>query len=175
MRQLIFTALFFASALTLFGQTLNDAIKKTNNERYPEALRDFKRLVATTPNDGNAYYYFGDCYFKKGEIDSAVLTWNKGFEADNINPMPLVGKFRSLWIKGDKAAAQVELNKALELTKGKKLELVVKRSEVLRGAAEGYTKSEIKDLDQALTLLLEAIEKDPANEENYLLQGDALY
>ncbi|MFM2038064.1 MAG: hypothetical protein RL432_1003 [Bacteroidota bacterium] len=173
MRQLIFTALFVASALTLFGQTLSDAIRKTNNERYPEALRDFKRLVLATPNDGNAYYYFGDCYFKKGEIDSAVLTWNKGFEVDNLNPMPMVGKFRSLWIKGDKAAAQVELNKALELTKGKKL--VAKRSEVLRGAAEGYIKSEIKDLDQALTLLLEAIEKDPSNEDNYLLQGDALY
>ncbi|MBM3164728.1 MAG: tetratricopeptide repeat protein [Bacteroidetes bacterium] len=173
MKQYILFGLFVCATLNLLGQSLGDAIKKTNNERYPEALRDFKRLVATTPNDGNAYYYFGDCYFKKGEIDSAVLTWNKGFEVDNINPMPMVGKLRSLWIKGDKAAAQVELNKALELTKGKKL--VAKRSEVLRGAAEGYIKSEIKDLDQALTLLLEAIEKDPTNEDNYLLQGDALY
>lgn len=171
------TTTLFLAIMFIFGhfytQTVTEAIKKTNNERYPEAIRDFKLIVSQMPNDGIAYYYFGDCYFKKGEVDSAILIWNKGFDVDKINAMPLVGKFRALWLKGDKAAAQAELTKAMELTKGKKL--VAKRAEVLRGAAEGYIKSEVKDLDQALTLLVEAIEKDPNNEENYLLQGDALY
>jgi tetratricopeptide (TPR) repeat protein len=171
------TTTLFLAIMFIFGhsysQTVTEAIKKTNNERYPEAIRDFKLIVSQMPNDGIAYYYFGDCYFKKGEIDSAILIWSKGFDVDKINAMPMVGKFRALWLKGDKAAAQAELAKAMELTKGKKL--VAKRAEVLRGAAEGYIKSEAKDLDQALTLLVEAIEKDPTNEENYLLQGDALY
>ncbi|NBX38543.1 MAG: hypothetical protein EBR54_03895 [Flavobacteriia bacterium] len=173
MKHFITSILFLALSSSIFSQTLVDALKKTQNERYPEAIRDFKKLVSLMPNDGNAYYYFGDCYFKKGEIDSAMLIWNKGFDVDKIDAMPLVGKFRALWIKGDKTAAQTELTKALELTKGKKL--MAKRAEVLRGAAEGFIKSEMKDLDQALTLLVEAIEKDPTNEENYLLQGDALY
>ncbi|NDB60091.1 hypothetical protein EB001_16820, partial [bacterium] len=80
---------------------------------------------------------------------------------------------RVLWLAGDKAAAQAECNKALELVKGKKLGL--KRAEVIRGIAETYIESENKDLDQALLLLSEAITLDPKNEDNYLLQGDALY
>ena len=63
------TTLFFA-IMFIFGhsysQTVTEAIKKTNNERYPEAIRDFKLIVSQMPNDGIAYYYFGDCYFKIG-------------------------------------------------------------------------------------------------------------
>ena len=115
----------------------------------------------------------GDCYFEKGEVDSAILIWNRGFEMDKLTAMPLVGKFRVLWLKGDKAGAQAEALKAMELTKSKKLNL--KRAEVIRGIAEMYIEAESKDLDQAIVLLQEAIEKDPSNEDNYLLQGDALY
>jgi tetratricopeptide (TPR) repeat protein len=92
---------------------------------------------------------------------------------DKLTAMPLVGKFRVLWLKGDKAGAQAEVLKAMELTKSKKLNL--KRAEVIRGIAEMYIEAESKDLDQAIILLQEAIEKDPSNEDNYLLQGDALY
>jgi len=166
---------FFLTALTLTAntQSLIEAINKTNNERFPEAIRDFKSLIATSPADGLAYYNLGNCYFKKGEVDSAVSIWNKGFDMAPTNHLSLVGKFRALWMNGDKVGAQAQLTKARELTKGKKLKPL--RAEVLRGAAEGYIKSQTKDLDAALTLLTEAIEIQPNNEENYLLQGDALY
>ena len=168
----LFSALFL-SVSGLFAQTLSEAIKKTENERYADALIDFKALVAKEPTNGDVYFYYGDCYFEKGEIDSAILIWNKGYEMDKLTPMPLIGKFRVLWLKGDKAGAQGEVLKAMELTKGKKTNF--KRAEVIRGIAEMYIESANKDLDQALTLLQEAITKDPSNEDNYLLQGDALY
>jgi tetratricopeptide (TPR) repeat protein len=168
----LFSALFL-SVSGLFAQTLSEAIKKTENERYADALIDFKALADKEPSNGDVYFYYGDCYFEKGEVDSAILIWNKGYEMDNLTPMPLIGRFRVLWLKGDKAGAQGEVLKAMELTKRKKTNL--KRAEVIRGIAEMYIESENKDLDQALTLLQEAITKDPKNEDNYLLQGDALY
>ena len=170
------TVLLIASCLTFFNgfsQSLKDAIYKTENERYAEALIEFKRLTELEPANGENYFYYGDCYFEKGEKDSAVAVWNKGYEVDKLSALPYVGKFRVLWLAGDKAAAQAECNKALELVKGKKLGL--KRAEVIRGIAETYIESENKDLDQALLLLSEAITLDPKNEDNYLLQGDALY
>jgi tetratricopeptide (TPR) repeat protein len=168
------TILFFATMILssgFYAQSLKDAIYKTENERYAEALIDFKSLVNNEPANGDAYFYYGDCYFEKGEKDSAIMIWNKGYEMDKLTPMPLVGKFRVLWLNGDKAAAQIEFDRAMALTKKNK----VKRAEVNRGIAEIYIESDNKNLDQALLLLTEAIEKDPKNEDNLLLQGDALY
>jgi len=173
MKTTVFISAFFLSLSTLVAQTLKDAIYKTENERYADALVDFKGLVAKEPANGDVYFYYGDCYFEKGEVDSAILIWNRGYEMDKLTAMPSVGKFRVLWLKGDKAGAQAEALKAMELTKSKKLNL--KRAEVIRGIAEMYIEPESKDLDQAIILLQEAIEKDPSNEDNYLLQGDALY
>jgi tetratricopeptide (TPR) repeat protein len=170
------TAVFFMAVILSSGyyaQSLKEAIYKTENERYAEALNDFKSLVKNEPANGDAYFYYGDCYFEKGEIDSAIMIWNKGYDMDKLTPMPFVGKFRVLWLKGDKAGAQAEVLKAMELTKGKKTNL--KRAEVIRGIAEMYIESDNKNLDQALILLTEAIEKDATNEDNLLLQGDALY
>jgi tetratricopeptide (TPR) repeat protein len=173
MKATVFFAVLLLSVTDVVSQSLSEAIYKTENERYADALLDFKALVAKEPTNGDVYFYYGDCYFEKGEVDSAIMVWNKGYEMDQLTPMPLVGKFRVLWLKGDKAGAQGEVLKAMELTKGKKTN--VKRAEVIRGVAEMYIESETKDLDQALMLLQEAITKDPSNEDNYLLQGDALY
>ena len=168
------TAVFFMAVILSSGyyaQSLKEAIYKTENERYAEALNDFKSLVKNEPSNGDAYFYYGDCYFEKGEIDSAIMIWNKGYDMDKLTPMPFVGKFRVLWLKGDKVAAQIEFDRAMALTKKNK----VKRAEVNRGIAEIYIESDNKNLDQALILLTEAIEKDAKNEDNLLLQGDALY
>ena len=173
MKATVFFAVLLLSVTDVVSQSLSEAIYKTENERYADALLDFKALVAKEPTNGDVYFYYGDCYFEKGEIDSAIMVWNKGYEMDQLTPMPLVGKFRVLWLIGDKAGAQGEVLKAMELTKGKKNN--IKRAEVIRGVAEMYIESETKDLDQALLLLQEAITKDPSNEDNYLLQGDALY
>lgn len=165
---LIGAALF--SSLT-FGQTLKDAIYKTDNERYADALKDFASLVKADPMNGEIYFYYGDCYFEKGILDSAKMMWNKGYEVDKIKALPFVGYGRVLWINGKKAEAKVEFDKAIALTKKDKL----KRAEVIRGIAKTYIKSENKDLDQAILIIEEAILKDPKNEDNLLLKGDALY
>lgn len=165
---LIGAALF--SSLT-FGQTLKDAIYKTDNERYVDALKDFASLVKADPMNGELYFYYGDCYFEKGLLDSAKMMWNKGFEVDKIKALPYVGYGRVLWMNGKTAEAKAEFEKAMVLTKKDK----IKRAEVIRGMVKTYIKSENKDLDQAILIIEEAILKDPKNEDNLLLKGDALY
>jgi len=137
----LFSSILFGVS-SVFAQTLNEAIYKTENERYADALRDFSLLVNKEPSNGDVYFYYGDCYFEKGEIDSAILIWNKGYEMDKLSPMPFVGKFRVLWLNGDKPGAQGEILKAMELTKGKKMNL--KRAEVIRGIVETYIEAEKK-------------------------------
>ena len=134
MKATVFFAVLLLSVTDVVSQSLSEAIYKTENERYADALLDFKDLVAKEPTNGDVYFYYGDCYFEKGEIDSAIMVWNKGYEMDQLTPMPLVGKFRVLWLKGDKPGAQGEVLKAMELTKGKKNN--IKRAEVICGVAE---------------------------------------
>lgn len=159
----------FTSALS-FGQTLKDAIHKTDNERYTDAFNEFNSLVAKEPNNGENYFYFGDYYLLKGELDSAKLMWNKGYAVDQLSPMSVVGNGRVLWLKGDQAAAKAEFLKAQTLTKKNK----IKNAEVNRGIAKIYIEAPTKNLDEAILLLNDAILKDPYNEDNYLLLGDAL-
>jgi len=159
----------FASAIS-FGQTLQDAIHKTDNERYTDALNEFNALVVKEPANGENYFYFGDYYLVKGELDSAKMMWAKGYSVDQISPMSVVGNGRVLWLKGDQAAAKAEFLKAQTLTKKNK----IKNAEVNRGIAKIYIEAPNKNLDEAILLLEDAILKDPKNEDSYLLLGDAL-
>ncbi len=170
MKTLFLIGAAFLSSLT-FGQTLKDAIYKTDNERYADAIKDFAALVKADPMNGELYFYYGDCYFDKGLVDSAKMMWNKSFEVDKLRALPFVAAGRVLWIDGKKPEAKIEFDKAFALTKKDKL----KRAEVIRGMAKIFIKSDVKDYDQALLLLEEAIVKDPKNEDNLLLKGDALY
>jgi tetratricopeptide (TPR) repeat protein len=170
MKTLFLIGAVLFSSLT-FGQTLKDAIYKTDNERYADALKDFAALVKADPTNGEIYFYYGDCYFDKGLVDSAKMMWNKSIEVDKIRPLPFVAAGRVLWLNGKNADAKLEFDKAMALTKKDK----IKRAEVIRGMAKIFIKSENKDYDQALLLLEEAITKDPKNEDNLLLKGDALY
>ena len=154
-----------------YAQSLQVANAKTENERYREAINDFKKLVAADPINGENYFYYGDCYFEMEEVDSAKIMWKKGYDVDKLRAMPIVGYGRVLWLEGKTTEAKAEFTKALLMTKKDKL----KKAEVIRGIAEVYIEAPNKNLDDALILLEEAIIKDPKNEDNYLLKGDALY
>ena len=154
-----------------FAQTLQSANNKAENERYRDAINEFKKLIAADPINGENYFYYGDCYFEMEDLDSAKMMWRKGYEVDKVRALPIVGYGRVLWLEGKTTEAKAEFTKALLLAKKDKL----KKAEVIRGIAEVYIEAPNKNLDEALILLEEAIIKDPKNEDNLLLKGDALY
>lgn len=156
----------------LFGslanaQTLEDAIKKTDNERYAAARTVFNALIAKEPTKADNYFYFGENYFKNDELDSANLMWQKGHSLDALNALNIVGLGKYYWYKGDTIKGRIEFIKAETLTKRK-------NAEVLRRTAEVFTYAPIKRLDEAIRLLDLAVKLDAKNPESYLILGDAL-
>lgn len=170
MKSIILLSTLFIAGIQ-YAQSLQTANAKTENEQYRDAINDFKKLIQADPINGENYFYYGDCYFEMEEVDSAKMMWNKGYQIDQLRAMPLVGYGRVLWLEGKTTEAKAEFAKALLMTKKDKL----KKAEVIRGIAEVYIEAPTKDLDQALILIEEAIIKDPKNEDNHLLKGDALY
>ena len=65
MKNFVLAGLAIASiSVNGLAQTLQEAITKTDNERYEAASADFKSLVAKEPTKGDNYFYFGENYFK---------------------------------------------------------------------------------------------------------------
>lgn len=157
----------FALCLVSNAQTLQDAISKTANERYDAAASDFRTIIGKDAGKGENYFYFGENYFEKGEIDSANIQYQKGSEVNATNPLNYVGLGKVLLNKGKEADAKTMFYKAATLGANK-------NTEVMRQTAKAYINSEIKNLDEAINQLNNAIKLDAKNPENYILLGDAL-
>lgn len=151
----------------VFSQSLSDAIKKTDNERYEEAAKEFRALIAQGGTSvGDAYFFYGENFFQSDDLDSAKIIWKKGAELDAENPLSLVGQGKSLWLNGDTTSASAVFQTVLKNTKRK-------NAEVIRQIASVFINSPQKSLNQAVSLLNEAIKLEPKNQTNYLLLGDA--
>ena len=162
---LISTGIILANVT--IAQTLQEAITKTDNERFELAATDYRALIAKEANKGDNYFYFGENYFKKGDLDSAKIYYTKGAELNATYPLNYVGIGKVLWYKGMQAEAKTQLFKAATLGANK-------NAEVMRKTAEIYINAEQKNLDEAINLLNAAIKIEPKNQESYLLMGDAL-
>lgn len=150
-----------------FAQTLQDAITKTENERYEAAGADFRSLIAKEAAKGDNYFYYGENYFKNGDLDSANIFYQKGAEVNATYPLNYVGLGKILWYKGNTAEAKTQFFKAATLSANK-------NAEVMRKTAEVYINADNKSLDEAISLLNAAIKLEPKNAENHILMGDAL-
>jgi Tfp pilus assembly protein PilF len=151
-----------------FGQTLTEAIKKTENERFDLAGADFRSLILKEPTKAENYFYAGDNYCKNDNIDSANVMWKKGTEVDPLNALNYVGLAKYLWFNGDTTSASGHIAKAFSLTKNK-------NAEIFRQVASIYIETpKLKKIDASIVLLEKAIKLDPNNAENFLLLGDAL-
>ncbi len=163
--KLVVIAILFNT--TLFGQTLKDAINKTENERFAQATIEFNKLIATLPNNGSYHFYAGENYFAKGEQDSAVAEWNKAYTVEPTAAISIVSAGKAAWVSGDQAKAKILFAQALKVSKNK-------NAEIMRCIATTYITSEKKDLDEAIRILTIATKIDAKNEDGHLLMGDAL-
>lgn len=150
-----------------FAQTLQEAITKTNNERYQAAAADFRAIISREASKGDNYFYYGENFFQNGDLDSANMFYQKGAELNATYPLNYVGLGKVLWYNGKNAEAKTQFFKAATLGANK-------NTEVMRKTAEAYINSDNKNLDEAITILNSAIKIEPKNAENYLLMGDAL-
>lgn len=162
----LLAAALVALSWPAFSQSLHEAIRKTDHERVEEAARDFRAIIARDPSKGENYFYYGENYFKSGDIDSARIMYTKGTELNATYPLNYVGLGKVLLSRGDANAARTQFYKAASLSGGK-------NAEVMRQTAEAWLATDNKNADEAITQANAAIKIDPKNAENYILLGDA--
>jgi len=166
MKKLTCTAIFAMLTLTGFTQTLQELITKTDNENFETAAAGYRALIAKDASKGEYYFYYGENFFKRGDIDSANVFYSKGAEINATNPLNYVGLGKVLLSKGKTDDAKTQFFKAQTLGAGK-------NAEVLRRIAEAWLVTDTKNPDEAILLSNSAIKIEPKNPENYILLGDA--
>ena len=169
MNKVLFSVIGAAGVFQMaHAQNLQSAITKTENERFDLAAAEFKQLVAKEPAKGDNYFYFGENYFKNNNVDSALILYKKGADAQPTNGLNFVGIGKVLFLQGKDADANTNLFKAKTLG--------AKNSNVLTELAEAYITAPgtSKNPTQAITLLDEALKYDSKSTEAHILKGDAL-
>lgn len=166
MKTHLFTALLFAVAECANGQTLQEIVGMTENERFDLAGNDLRLLIARNPAKGEYYFYYAENSFKRGETDSAAYYYRKGVEMNASYPLNYVGLGKSFLTQGKSDSAKAQFYKANALGGGKNAEL-------FRKNAEAWLVTDTKDPDEAIRLANAAIKLEPKNPENYILLGDA--
>lgn len=156
-----------ALSVSIQAQTLQDAIKKTQNENYAAAAADFTVLIGKEPSKGENYFYFGENYFGNNDLEGANSQYQKGTELNATYPLNYVGLGKVLLYKGKEADAKAMFFKAATLGANK-------NTEVMRKTAEAYINADNKNIEEAINQLNTAIKIDANNPENYILMGDAL-
>lgn len=179
MKNATLAILFFGlvAAPVLKAQTLQDALKLTDNERYAKAQGVYKELIAKEPTNGDYFFYYGDNYFRNGDPDSARIMYKKGAEVNPTNPLPSIGLGKVSQYAGnlDEASKSFVQAKSLISTQAKTMSQK-KQAEAYLRMADAYINapSPNKNLDEALKALDAAEKADPTNPEVFLLRGDYL-
>lgn len=169
MNKFFFSIIGSASVFQLAtAQNLQEAITKTENERFDLAGTEFRQLIGKEPNKGDNYFYYGENFLKNGNPDSAFIMYKKGTDVQPTNGLNFVGLGEVFLLQGKEADANSNFFKAKTLGS--------KNANTLTELAEAYVTAPgtYKNPAQAVTLLDEALKMEPKNAETHLLKGDAL-
>jgi tetratricopeptide (TPR) repeat protein len=87
-----------------------------DKKQWAESAKHWREVLKKEPGNPGAYYYAGVCRFNMGELDNAVINFNKSFEfpEKGFNANYYLGRIYEQ--KGDKTKAVSYYNKYLQLT-----------------------------------------------------------
>jgi tetratricopeptide (TPR) repeat protein len=165
-----------ACAAVAASAQLPEAIKLTQNEQFEKAEAAFVKIVQSTPNNAEAWFYLGENYFANDQADSAAAAYQRGIAVKPTYPLNYAGLGKVLHSEGKVAEAQAQFAKATEVAElkankaGKDLIAATYRTE-----AEGLLAGKTPDYNGALALIQKAIDLYPKDAEAYILKGDALF
>jgi cytochrome c-type biogenesis protein CcmH/NrfG len=149
------------------AQTLQDANKKTENERYDLARVEYQKLVQADPTSVENAFFFGNFYALIGEKDSAITIWRKAGSINVEDKLGMVAAAKALYFSGDTTTAGQQFCEIIKKTKRK-------NPVVLHRIAETYATGPIKNLKMAEIYLRDVVRLDPKNLDAYVLLGDVL-
>jgi len=87
-----------------------------DKKQWAESSKYWREVLKKEPGNPGAYYYAGVCRFSMGELDNAVINFNKSFDypEKGFNANYYLGRIYEQ--KGDKAKALSYYNKYMQLT-----------------------------------------------------------
>lgn len=109
---------------TLFAQSVDDGRKFLYYERYKSAKDAFDKILASNPNDINATYWLGQTLLKMKDSAGAKSLYQKALASNGNAPLLLAGMGEILLIDGKKDEARQQFETAINLSKGKDVEVL---------------------------------------------------
>jgi tetratricopeptide (TPR) repeat protein len=103
----------------VFAQTLDDAKKLIDYERYGSAIEALEKLYAANAGNVDVQYWLGQAYIEGKKTDKAKQVYHKALETNGSNPLLLVGMGHVELLEGKKSEARQRFETAISLTKGK--------------------------------------------------------
>jgi len=183
---LILALLLLCGVAGLRAQTLDEAVRAMNNERYDKADEILQDLAKKSP-DSKIYYrlgentllnFFSDTISNSLKVVAAEAKqqFEKGISLNANDPFNYVGLAKVAAYLGDQAAAVQMRQKAksflLPYKKVTKIPNAADYALTLAKLAESYIVFENVDTTSALPLIREAVTIDPKNSVIYIIAGD---
>jgi tetratricopeptide (TPR) repeat protein len=152
---------------SLFAQSVDDGRKFLYYERYKSAKDAFEKVLASNPNDINATYWLGQTLLEMKDSTGAKSLYQKALASNGNAPLVLVGMGQILLMEGKKDEARQQFETAINLTKGKDVD-------VLNAIGRANVEAKLGDATYAVEKLKQAEQtKKFRNAETYLIMGNA--
>lgn len=151
-----------------FAFAQHASIKKSKRliavDHGTEAMAPVEAAIRENPKAADLYYYLGYAQLKNNQLDAAAKSFDAGIAKNPKEAINYAGKGHLALLQNNAAEAKINLDKALKLSKSKKVP-------VLKAVAEAYL-TQPQRAGEAVALLLKAKSiKDDAEVE--ILLGDA--
>lgn len=159
-------ATIFAT-LVVNAQDIEQVKKTIDAEKFSEARKSLKSMVASSPDKGKNYFYLGQVYVALEKQDSAKVYFEKGKTAKDAGHLNLIGLGQLELLDGNKSAAETHFTNALAFAKKKNTEEQIYIS-------QAYLKAATPDNSKALSAAKAAVASDPKSALAQVALGDAL-
>lgn len=169
MKKTFFTLCTVFMLADLVAQSLQEGINHLYADRFKNAEQTFQKLLATNPNDANATYWLGQTYLDKDDNDAARQLYDKALATNGNNPLIMVGKGHVLLLDKKKDEARQMFESAITLSATKK----GNDPNILNAVGRANVDAKEGNLDYAVQVLEQALERDPKNADIALNLGNA--
>ncbi len=169
MKKTFFTFFTVFVLANLGAQTLQEGINHLYADRFKNAEQTFQKLLAVNPNNADATYWLGQTYLDMDNNDAARQLYDKALAANGNNPLIMAGKGHVLLLDKKKDEARQMFESAITLSATKK----GNDPNILNAVGNANVDAKEGNLDYAVQVLEQALERDPKNANIALNLGNA--
>ena len=169
MKKTLFTLCTVFMLANLNAQSIQEGVNHLYADRFKNAEQTFQKLLAVNPNNADATYWLGQTYLDKDDNDAARQLYDKALAANGNNPLIMAGKGHVLLLDKKKDEARQLFESATTLSATKK----GNDPNILNAIGRANVDAKEGNLDYAVQVLEQALERDPKNADIALNLGNA--